>query len=181
MAFDKAVIICTGLGKPRFTNTGLVKCQRELSKQVPASTVVELYRWDHYERILDDLERWEPQEIVFIGHSYGTSCLAFVSEKMQEIWPNVRIDDFLSTDGVWREDIDRIDRDSLSDDHKIIIPNNVDRLYTWRQRKGPIRGHGFEIKPPTTWEVDIWVGNSKHIAMDRNEQFLELAKEIALK
>ncbi len=182
VAFERVGIFATGLGKPHRTNTGLVKCYRGLVTKVPATTAIGLYRWNDYDRILADLHNWKPKEIFFAGHSYGVSLLGdFVAKKLQQVWPHIRISDLLSADGVGRDCVDHIDKDSLDKDRKIVIPNNVDRLHTWRQRGQPISGHDFEISEPTQWVTNEWVDDHRHWSMDRVKPFLDLVEQLAMR
>lgn len=180
MVCKRAILCVTGLGKSHlFRRKGLVALFWELQEIVGPETKVGLYAWNGYEEILRDLKCWKPDEVYPIGHSYGASTGNFVCKALLE-YPNVRVPHATYCDLVGRDEILRIDRDSLDANRQEIIASNVEKLSTLEQDRQPISGHDCIIGPSTIYVHREVVTDRRHAFLDRHPRFRELAMEAIL-
>lgn len=136
-------------------------------------------RWRQDEGLISFLKTHKYRRIIFVGHSYGVSTGMFVAAKLQHL---VKIEHFVSLDGIWRPDADDPSFRSLArNPAKILVPGNVINLHTFRQTKGRIiTGHGFQLDQLTTfWVTDRQVKGVTHAKMDRVPEAWELVLKLA--
>lgn len=182
---DDAILCVCGLGKSLVIDEGLVQISRELREVVGANTKVGLYRWKHYKKILEDLQKWKPKRIYGAGHSYGCSTLNFVFEAVQ-LFRDVKVKHAIFCDPVYRAEVYRIDRDSLDSKRKLKIANNVEKLSTIEQDRTFITGHDCEVGPNTEYvhrevvDGKWWKPTDRHGFLDRHPRFHELVMEAIL-
>lgn len=161
----KHVILTTGFMRPHWWNYGIVYIHNQL-KSLGIST--KLYAWNQVDQTVEDIKKLidDDLELIMVGHSYGVSSGVFVCEKLKKLYPNFKIDHFISVDGIWRPDVYWPSFRSLHDGQIITIPDNIENLYSFSQRKGILQGHAFNISHPVNWLVNEIIEDYRHFVID---------------
>lgn len=178
MTRDDCLLCVTGLGKSHRIVKGLVKIYHELKERVPAARIG-LYHWDDYDKIIDDLKCWKPKRVHGAGHSYGASTLDFVFRALLE-FPAVRVANAVFCDAVARDEVHKIDPDSLADEKPFELSPNVETLFSMEQDRGRITGHDFVLGPYTHHLRREVITDKRHPWLDRHPMFRELVFEAVL-
>jgi pimeloyl-ACP methyl ester carboxylesterase len=170
----RLVILITGFLKPHAFG-GLVELALALQQLMLPGVEVRLYRWHEHDRIVKETREYDPDEIIIVGHSYGVSTGMFVAWTLSEY----TIKHFVSTDGVWRPDIHKPSFKSLKKWHHLLVPTNIEKLWTFRQSKGRITGHSFAgEKINEQWIFDETPKGYRHAVMDRLPELFTLVKNL---
>lgn len=107
--------------------------------------------------------------VIGIGYSYGGYNIVEYAREMQK--HGVRIDHLFLLDAVWRGNLARYSWLARSAslitrwcDKKLVVPDNVDAVTSWRQENNQPMGHRIKLEDPAkTFHQDILLsGHVKH-------------------
>jgi hypothetical protein len=173
-----------GLGKSRHSRHGVPKMVKELKEVVGPGTVVELFEWNEYDKILQRIKGYQPKYLKPFGHSYGGSTINFLCEALQSM--PIRILHAVFCDIVWRPEIYKIEADSRHADKQVIVSGNIEKLSTVEQDRTWLTGHDCVTGPNTEYvrrevaEGKWWNITSRHGFLDRHPLFREMVFEAVL-
>ena len=117
---------------------------------------------------------------MLIGYSYGGSTVKFVCDQLRLLVPNEPIDLVVLIDAVWRKKDGKSSVGSLFKRKKIYLPENINKVYSWRQSIGKIKGHRI-ITSGETFHCKVTLAQSRdnHLSIDDNEEIHWAVRNLA--
>lgn len=175
--YECRVFLVTGLWRPHRLDYGLVSLAKKLREKFGDKNFVGLYKWNELQRLENDLLTRPGHRTIAGVHSYGCSSVLRIAAKHVS---EIRIDDFVSTSGIWRPG-DGWSPKSLSHNHMLEPTPNFRRVHVFRQAYGRLRGHTFKLSGATVMANDSeqCVTGYNHIRMEGYPPFLKLIETLA--
>ena len=147
--------------------TGVGRIHREiLSTCSGPDTFVNLCSWrDDVSQLADTIHEWSDDErrVVCIGYSYGGYTAVLLCRELEK--RGIEVAHLLLIDAVWRYWSKIASPGSLFENHKIVVPGNVKKVTSWRQRKGKPYGHPVVVNESKT-ATDFRTLNVAHAYAD---------------
>lgn len=173
MLIEHIVVLITGFAQPRNISNGMQALAKRLhaagqAASFPVATRVHQATWrvDVRALVRSTLTLDGIPELTIAGHSYGGWAAHRIAWEFQKAGRPVN--NLLLTDAVDKRD------EGVKNDKLLIVPKNVERLWSWRQQKRRPRGSTVRLESShTEWVVNEIVEGVKHARMDELPAFQE--------
>lgn len=160
----RLVLFVTGLGKPQNASHGLPPLRKKIEALNLDNTVVWQFRWGNVQKIVEEIRKLKPTQIVCIGHSYGVSTILMIAKILDG---EFRFDDIICVDGIWRAKEDSPQFKSLWTDEKLVVTSNIVNIYVIRQIESLfLKGQALEATGSNV--MDDVQSKLNHIKIDRD-------------
>lgn len=182
---ERWIVCVTGFMQPEGRVTGVESLQDELHRQCLCKHTRVILKawcdspWHIAERIWNRRPYTKPPKVVLIGYSWGGFTANKIAWELRD--RGIPVEAMVLCDPVWRSRTWAFRWLSMLDCWSILVPENVETLYTWRQvRNQPSGAHLLlQNKDATNWKVNVVRKDVTHQYIDDDPHFHNVARRVA--